>query len=304
MFFSNLVVYKFKDDAACKYNQNELELALQQDRFRHCGAQDSQTAGWSKALGKYGETLAHFNTDYVLLCIRKEEKVIPAKVLNEQVQTNVEAIELAESRSLRKKEKDEIKERLYFEMLQQAFVSSSYQYGFIDMKNGYLIVNSGSFSKAEEFAALLRKSIGTLPIVPAFANIDLDVHLTSWLSEALAPKGFLLGGDADLEEPLDSSSQLKVKGHDLTSEEIKTHLESGKRVTKLSLSWGERVDFVLQTDGAIKRLSYSDMLKQENADIPKEDMAVKLDADFLLGASEVVQLLTELMAIQEVDSDA
>jgi recombination associated protein RdgC len=51
---------------------------------------------------------------------------------------------------------------------------------------------------------------------------------------------------------------------------------------------------MLQNDGSIKRLSYSETLKEENADIPKEDMAVKLDADFILSSEEIKQLLEEL----------
>ncbi|MEL7309166.1 MAG: recombination-associated protein RdgC, partial [Pseudomonadota bacterium] len=64
--------------------------------------------------------------------------------------------------------------------------------------------------------------------------------------------------------------------------------------TKLALDWQERVKFMLQNDGSIKRLSYSETLKEENADIPKEDMAVKLDADFILASEEIKQLLEEL----------
>ncbi|WP_351190019.1 recombination-associated protein RdgC, partial [Shewanella sp. TB4-MNA-CIBAN-0142] len=60
--------------------------------------------------------------------------------------------------------------------------------------------------------------------------------------------------------------------HDLSCDEVKSHLESGKRVTKLALDWQERVKFMLQNDGSIKRLSYSETLKEENADIPKEDI--------------------------------
>ena len=80
----------------------------------------------------------------------------------------------------------------------------------------------------------------------------------------------------------------------MSCDEVKSHLESGKRVTKLALDWQERVKFMLQNDGSIKRLSYSDTLKEENADIPKEDMAVKLDADFILASEEIKQLLEEL----------
>ncbi|MDE1138021.1 recombination-associated protein RdgC, partial [Escherichia coli] len=53
---------------------------------------------------------------------------------------------------------------------------------------------------------------------------------------------------------------------------------------------------MLQNDGSIKRLSYSETLKEENADIPKEDMLVKLDADFILASEEIKQMLEELTA--------
>ena len=53
---------------------------------------------------------------------------------------------------------------------------------------------------------------------------------------------------------------------------------------------------MLQDDGSIKRLNYSETLKEENADIPKEDMAVKLDADFILASEEIKLLLEELVS--------
>lgn len=87
---------------------------------------------------------------------------------------------------------------------------------------------------------------------------------------------------------------MKLKQHDLACDEIKAHLENGKRVTKLALDWRERVKFMLQNDGTLKRVSYADALKEQNADIPKEDLAVKLDADFILVSEEIKELLEEL----------
>ena len=60
------------------------------------------------------------------------------------------------------------------------------------------------------------------------------------------------------------------------------------------MDWRERVKFILQNDGAIKRLNYADSLKEQNADIPKEDMLVKLDADFILVSEEIKELMEEL----------
>lgn len=299
MFFSNLVVYKFKTDLPLNYTQAGLEEALSQDKFRPCGNQELQTVGWTKAFGKHGETLAQFSDEYILLCARTEQKSMPARALNELVESRVAVIEVEEGRTVKKREKSEIKENVFFSMLESAFSYSTYQFGFIDMSRGLLVVNTSSFNKAEEFAALLRKSIGTLPIMPAFNDIDLDFHLTSWLTDFKAPKNFEIGGDVELEDALDSGSQIKFKGYDLSCDEVKSHLEGYKRVTKLSLDWGERLGFTLESSGLIKRVKFSDGIKEENADIPSEDMAVKLDADFLLCAVEMTDLIGELLLIND-----
>ena len=293
MFFTNLVIYKFKQDA--EFKGEEFNKALEQDAFRHCGQQELSTFGWTKAFGKHGESLAHFSNRRILVCAKREEKILPASVINEMVAEKVEQIELEENRTVRKKERDELKENALHTLLPQAFTKSNLQYAFIDMDSGLLVINSSSFNKAEELAALLRKSLGSLPITPAFANHDLDVFLTDWLTNFSTPKGFAIGSDAEMQHADDSGSSVKLKGHEPDGDEVKAHLEQGKRVTKLALNWSDRIKFNLQNDGAIKQVNYSDTIKEENADIPNEDMPIKLDADFCLVAGEIVQLVTELI---------
>ncbi|MBU2969239.1 recombination-associated protein RdgC [Pseudoalteromonas sp. C2R02] len=294
MWFSNLICYKFKQDIS--YQQEEFEKALEQDIFRPCGSQDLSTFGWTKALGKHGQMLSHFSQKSILVCAKREEKVLPAAVVNELVAEKVEQIEAEENRPVKKKEKDEIKENLLHSLLPQAFKKSSLQFAFIDLEKGWLVVNSGSFNKAEELLALLRKSLGSLPVVPAFVNFDLGLFLTDWLSKMAPPAGFEIGLDADLQEPDENGAQVKLKQHDLSSDEVQNHLENGKQVTKLALDWNERIKFMLVEDGSIKRISYSEVLKDENADIPKEDMLVKLDADFMLASEELKLMLEDLLS--------
>ncbi|OUL59175.1 recombination-associated protein RdgC [Pseudoalteromonas ulvae] len=294
MWFSNLICYKFKQDIS--YAQDDFEKALEQDTFRPCGSQDLSTFGWTKALGKHGHSLSHFSQNAILVCAKREEKVLPAAVINDLLAEKIEHIEIEENRPVKKKEKDELKENLLHSLLPQAFKKSSLQFAFIDLEKGWLVVNSGSFNKAEELLALLRKSLGTLPVVPAFVNFDLGLFLTNWLTEFNPPEGFAIGQDAELVEADENGGQVKLKQHDLASDEVKNHLENGKVVTKLAFDWRERVKFMLQDDGSIKRLNYSETLKEENADIPKEDMAVKLDADFILASEEIKLLLEELVS--------
>ncbi|WP_105200233.1 recombination-associated protein RdgC [Pseudoalteromonas sp. T1lg10] len=292
MWFSNLICYRFKQEIS--YQQEDFDKALEQDLFRPCGSQDLHTFGWTKALGKHGQTLSHFSKNSILVCAKREEKVLPAAVVNDMLQEKVEQLEVQENRRVNKKEKDELKENILNTLLPQAFKKSSLQYAFIDMENGWVVVNSGSFNKAEELLALLRKSLGTLPVVPAFANYDLGLFLTSWLKDFNAPEGFAIGLDAELQDPDDNGAQVKLKGHDLATDEVKNHLDNGKEVTKLALEYHERIKFMLQNDGSIKRVNYAEVLKEENADIPKEDMAVKLDADIILASEEIKELLEAL----------
>jgi len=292
MLFSNLIIYKFKQEI--EFNNEQFNEALEQDMFRHCGEQELSTLGWTKAFGKHGEALCHFSNRKILVCAKREEKVLPAAVINEIVAEKIEQIELEENRIVKKKERDELKENTLHTLLPQAFTKSSLQYAFIDMDSGLLVVNSTSFGKAEELTALLRKSLGTLPIVPAFGEFDLDVFLTDWLTNFSTPANFSIGTDAEMQEADDSAAIVKLKGHDLQGDEIKAHLDLGKRVTKLALNWKDRIKFNFQNDGAIKQVNYSETLKEENADIPAEDMPIKLDADFILIASELVEMVTEL----------
>ncbi|CCQ09819.1 DNA recombination-dependent growth factor C [Pseudoalteromonas luteoviolacea B = ATCC 29581] len=294
MWFSNLICYQFKQDVS--YDQSEFEKALEQDQFRPCSSQELSSFGWTNAFGKHGQTLAHFSQKSILVCAKREEKVLPAAVVNDLVAEKIEQIEREENRPVKKKEKDELKENILTTLLPQAFRKSSLQFAFIDTEKGWIIVNSGSFNKAEELLALLRKSLGTLPVVPAFANYDLSVHLTDWLTKFNAPAKFEIGLDAELQEADENGAQVKFKSFDLSSDEIKQHLDNGKLVTKLALDWQERVKFIFQNDGSLKRLSYSETLKEQNADIPKEDMAVKMDADFLLVSEELKALVADLKA--------
>ena len=224
------------------------------------------------------------------------EKSMSETTKDTPVAEKVEQIEVEENSPVKKKEKDEIKENLLHNLLPQAFKKSSLQFAFIDLDKGWLVVNSGSFNKAEELLALLRKSLGSLPVVPAFVNFDLGLFLTNWLNKMTPPEGFEIGLDADLQEPDEGGAQVKLKQHDLSSDEVQNHLENGKQVTKLALDWNERIKFMLAEDGSIKRISYSEVLKDENADIPKEDMLVKLDADFMLVSEELKLMLEDLLA--------
>ncbi|MDE9443961.1 recombination-associated protein RdgC, partial [Xenorhabdus bovienii] len=88
---------------------------------------------------------------------------------------------------------------------------------------------------------------------------------------------------------------IRCKHQDLITDEIATHIESGKYVTKLALEWEERIQFTLSDDFAIKKIKFSDALREQNDDIDHEDFAQRFDADFVLFSGELSRMFNSLI---------
>ena len=289
-WFKNVMIYRLTK--SLDWTSQKLQTALEQEIFHPCGQSDMSKFGWTNPLR--GSELLHFSVGkQILLLARKEEKILPSHVVKRELDERVNLLEEKENRKLKKTEKQALKDDVIAMLLPRAFSKTQQTAIWIDSETNLIYVDAASSKRAEDTLALLRKSLGSLPVVPlAFANEPTTV-MTDWIAQDNLPEYLTALEEAELKAPDDAV--IRCKNHPLDSEEILSHLQKGKLVTKLALDWDEHLSFVLNDDGSLKRLKFADQIREKNDDILKEDYSQRFDADFVLMTGELAKLTENLI---------
>lgn len=287
--FKNVIAYRFNKPFAV--DAAALESAMEEFKFTPCGSQDISKFGFTNALGKQGQTLVHSAEGYHMVAVTNESKILPAAAVKEVSNAKVELIEQVEGRKLAKKEKDAIKDEVIQEMLPRAFTKQSVTRALIIPELQLILVDSSSYSKAEELLALLRKALGSLPVIPLIYKTPIESTLTEWLKSGSAPLPFEMQNEAELR--CEETGIARFKDQDLREDEVLAHIATGKQVHKLALDYGQSISFIACSDGSLKRIKFSPEFMVANDEVG-EDVAAKIDADFILCAKELRGLMGAL----------
>jgi recombination associated protein RdgC len=295
MWFKNLSLFRLQtptsSDAAA------LADRLGHARFRPCGTHEMSSRGWVPPLGRKATDLVHEVNGRLLLCLQTEEKLLPSSVVNDVMAGKVAEIEDRESRSVRRKEREGLRESIVFELLPKAFTRTRRAYGYMDPHGGWVVVDSASRQGAEDWTALLRSALGSLPVSPPQVASDPASVMTVWLNDGAAPPGFDLQDECELRDSSEVTAVVRCTGQDLTSEEIHTHLQAGKQVTRLRLSWDNKIAFTLTEELELRRLRFLDIIQEQLSDAKTESDEARMDAEFALMSGELGQLMTRLLEV-------
>lgn len=295
MWFKNLQVYRFTKPF--ELAPEALSEALQTKEFQPCGSQDVSRYGWVPPLGHHGTDFVHAANGFVMVCAKKQDKLLPAAVINEMVAEKIVDIQASEGRAVGRKERQNLKDDVILELLPRALVKSSLQFAFIAQQQGLLIVDAASSKRAEELISFLRETIGSVPVIPVVANNIPQQIMTQWLLSGEPPHSFEFGHECELRDPSDEGGVIRCKHQELTSSEIGSHIKAGMYVSKLGLCWNDSIDFMVDDQLAIKRLGFGEIIQEKANQLDAVDAAAQFDQDFAVMTLELVALINALIAV-------
>ncbi|WP_025903246.1 recombination-associated protein RdgC [Tatumella sp. UCD-D_suzukii] len=292
-FFKNAAIYRMTRDVI---SLDDMEKMLAACRFTPCGSQEMAKTGWVPPMGEaFSDQLAHIAGDHVLLTVQREEKILPAPVIKQALEEKIAKLENEQQRKLKKTEKDSLKDEVLHSLLPRAFSRYTQERIWIDTKAQLIVVDAASAKRAEDCLALLRKSLGSLPVIPLTMDTPVELTMTEWVRDGQTPAGMSLLDEVELKAVLEDGGTVRCKKQELVSDEVSTHIEAGKRVTSVGIDWQERMQFTLTNSLQLKRIKPADILVEQNDDIDRADVSARFDADFCLMAGEMSALIESLI---------
>ncbi len=258
-WFKNLQLFHFQQPLTITVE--ELQQKLATTPFYPCGPHERSSQGWIAPFAESESSLVYQSSQCILFTLRRQEKLLPTTTVRDAVTAKVSQIETVQSRKVGKREKNEIKEQVIYELLSRAFTQNTDISAYIDLTHQWLVVDISSRKKAEELVSFLRVSLETLPVAPLVVQPPPLETMTAWLKQRRPPKSFTFGEDCKL--ITDDGESVTCKQLDLLSTEVQEHLKAGKSVQQLALQWNERVAFVLDHELTIRRIKLLDIIQEQ-----------------------------------------
>lgn len=290
MWFKNLRVYRLSGGP--RPDLATFEACLARRPLTRCGSFEMASRGW--VFPRTAGVFVHGVDRRWLLALGVEQKLLPAGVIRQTAQERAAAIEAEQGRKVGRKEMRDIAERVAEELLPKAFTQRRTTWAWLDPAKRWLVVDAGSDARCDEFMETLAATFDDLAPRPLQTQLAPLGAMTEWVAAGAAPAGFTLDSDLELRAASAARSAIRYVHHDIGGPEIAAHIASGKIVTKLGLTWNDRISCVLTDKLHIKRLAFLDVM-HEQADHTAANADERFDADFALMAGELAQLFEDLL---------
>lgn len=308
MFFRNLTLFRFPEGfAPFWFEPREIHegasfsveppyaaVGLDECRLNPVGPLELSSRGFVSPFGRGSDELFHTVGSAVWLSVGGEKKILPAAVVNAELQNRLEAIERTEGRKLGGRSRKRLKDDVLLELLPKAFVQPSRVDAYLDTSRSFIAVDTSSRKTGENVVSELRRALGSFPALPLNAEVAPRSVMTGWIAGEPLPEGLSLGEECELRDAMDGGAVVRCRNQEMQSAEIGKHLEAGKQVSQLALVLDDHVSFVLSEDLIVRKVKFLDGVVDQLDEAEHDDLRAELDARFALMAGEVSRLFVVL----------
>lgn len=265
----------------------KLAELLQRNVFVPCSDHQPTSCGF---VPPHDQGIVHVVGRHWLICLKHEKRLLPAKVVDQVASDRAEEIEAQQGYKPGRKQMKEIKDAVLHELLPRAFRVHTQTLAWIDADNGLLIVGSTG-AKADEMVRQINNGAGDYMPIKAYR---LHGSAVDFMSNAVLhgepPPGFTIDMDAVFESPVEGHAKVRYFRHYLDGEDVKQHLQEGKRVVQLALTHQSAISFVLCWNQDIKGIELLGVTDQQKG----ADQRDGFDGKFALLTGELQRLIAAL----------
>jgi recombination associated protein RdgC len=286
--FRNVRYYRL--DGVWPESEEALSQCLEQAGFEPCGPLTERSSGWVAVDPDSSDLLSRRVNGADLIRLRSQSRVLPASVVNEELEARIEEYRSRMQEAPSPREKRRLKAEARDELMPKAMLKSDRIWGYIDLKEKVLGIDTALDSVAERFLRRLQASIDGVSIRPLQFMKPVDELLTGIFFED-APGQFSLGRECRMQDLADSGSIVRWTAFDLSDKTIRDHVANGMRLTHLAIVYDNIMSCVLNENGVITKLRFLGM----DDDVENHnDALARQDAEFVLITGTLRNLLGDL----------
>lgn len=288
--FKNATIYRISNVP----EHEVIEAALGKDAFVACGPSQERSLGWVPPRSEHGAFVESVGGQWIARLLI-ETKSVPGSVLAERAKEKAQRVEQLTGRKPGKKEMREIKEDIRHELLPDAFPKRAAVTIWIEPLFGLLVIDTASQNVADTVATCLVKSVDGLALALVNTHVSPLAIMASWLLDgdkldAHDRFGFDVGSSCELKAGDESKAVVRYQRHSLDTDDVKQHINQGKLPVRLELIYDDRVAFVLDDGGRLRKLQFLDVAFEG-----KDDMADAFDADTAILTGELSKVIDALI---------
>ena len=286
--FRNVRYYRL--DNPWPESEESLSEALQNAAFEPCGPLTERSSGWVPVYPDTGDLLARRLSGADLIKLRSQSRLLPPTVVNEELESRIEEYSRRMDEAPSGRDKKRMKAEVRDELMPKALLKSDKIFGFVDLKDKLIGIDSAQNAASERFLRRLRAAFGDLNIQPLQFRQPVAELLTKiFLGDA--PGQFAVGRECRMQDARDPGSIVRWTDFDLTDRSIRDHVAHGMHLTHLGIEYDNVMSCVLDENGVITKLRFIGM---DDDSEDHNDPLARLDAEFVMVTGTLRMLVADL----------